>query len=313
MHTELCAGIRFHHRQRVYAMEQRKRANLALGSFLRLVLGWSLALPKSDQEAIRAHAAALMEAGERMAKNGEVWDVPAFRDYENIILASIKARQPFDEIEAAALKQMKKLATELPVWSDWAEHIRGFGAPSLAVIVAEAGDLSSYPKKGHLWKRMGVAVIDGTRQGGLTKTAAKEDWIEHGYSPARRSRMWNIGDALIKTRGPYREVYLGRKLYEVEQAVAAGLTVLPAAKIPAKGASEFMSEGHIHRRAQRYMEKRLLRDLWQAWNHRRAISNVPLTAATHSPPSGVSVERGAVSPVPHTASMTLPLAQAGAA
>ena len=26
-----------------------------------------------------------------------------------------------------------------------------------------------------------------------------------------------------------------------------------------------MSDGHVHRRAQRYMEKRLLKDLWQAW------------------------------------------------
>jgi len=122
---------------------------------------------------------------------------------------------------------------------------------------------------------MGVAVLDGTRQGGLAKTAPKEAWIAHGYNRQRRSRMWNIGDALIKNGVLYRKVYLARKEYERKRAEANGLTVAPSAKIPKGRAAEFMSDGHIHRRAQRYMEKRLLRDLWQAWNHRKAIMPVP--------------------------------------
>ncbi|PAQ00918.1 hypothetical protein LRP31_25510 [Mesorhizobium mediterraneum] len=266
MQPDLCASIRYHHRQRVYAMEQRKRADLALGSFLRMMLGWSLALPKEDQDAIRARSAELLKSG----GEGTEW--------AHIIEASVQSRKPFDDIEAAALKEMKALACQLPVWSEFGQGVRGFGEASLAIIVAEAGDLSLYPKKGHLWKRMGVAVIDGERQGGLPKNAHKEDWIEHGYNRQRRSRMWTIGDTLIKAQGPYREVYLARKEYERQRAEELGLIVAPSAKIPAKRADEFMSDGHIHRRAQRYMEKRLLRDLWQAWNHQKAILLVPLAA-----------------------------------
>ncbi|RWN33437.1 hypothetical protein [Mesorhizobium sp.] len=288
MLPDLCASIRYHHRQRVYAMEQRKRADLALGSFLRMVLGWSLSLPKAEQEAIRVKAADLLGIGEKMArqlakpeekrKPVEGTDDPAFVEWSNLILASIKARAPFDDIEAGALKEMQMLAVQLPVWSEFAEGIRGFGAASLSIIIAEAGDLSNYRKKGHLWKRMGVAVIDGTRQGGLAKSAHKEEWIEHGYNRERRSKMWTIGDTLIKAQGPYREVYLARKQYERQRAEETGLIVAPSAKIPAKRAGEFMSDGHIHRRAQRYMEKRLLRDLWQAWNGRKAIDPSPKQA-----------------------------------
>ena len=298
--------IREYHRVRCYAMEQRKRANLALGSLLRLVLGWSLALPEADRTRIKAQSQSLIKLGEEETRAlkkrkkalaalseedaSELREHPPFEtdepDYlkwRDTILASIGARGPFSDMEKDAAKEMERLARELPVW-EWCEPIRGFGAVSLAVIVGEAGDLSNYPRKGHLWKRMGLAVIGDIRQGGLKKTAAKEDWIVHGYNRQRRSRVWNIGDSLIKGNGDgvYRQAYLARKEYERDRAEAAGLTVAPAAKIPKGRAAEFMSDGHIHRRAQRYMEKRLLRDLWQAWrraNHCELIAIQPLPIA----------------------------------
>jgi hypothetical protein len=116
------------------------------------------------------------------------------------------------------------------------------------VIVAEAGDLNNYANPAKIWKRMGLAVFDGKRQGGLPKTASAEEWIAHGYTRKRRSLMWNIGDALIKGNrdGEYRTLYLQRKDYEV-------------ARDPE------MKPIQAHRRAQRVMEKALLRDLWVAW------------------------------------------------
>ena len=279
--------IREYHRVRCFAMEQRKRLNLALGSLLRLVLGWSLALPEAERARIRARALALIKLGAEEAKALKKktpfeTDEPDYLKWRDTILSSIGAREPFKDLEKDAAKEMERLALQLPVW-EWCEPIRGFGPVSLAVIVGEAGDLSNYPRKGHLWKRMGLAVIGDIRQGGLKKTAAKEEWIVHGYNRQRRSRVWNIGDALIKGNGDgvYRQAYLARKEYERKRAEAAGLTVAPAADIPDGRAAEFMSDGHVHRRAQRYMEKRLLRDLWQAW--RRAESRVPERASLHLP------------------------------
>jgi hypothetical protein len=288
----LISEIRGWHRQRVFAMEQRKRADLALGSFLRTALGWSRALPDADRKRINSQAQDLISLGEAEAKGkSDGVDEPAYIEWRAVILAAIASRAPFDAIEKQAKTEMANLAKQLPVYS-LVETIRGFGEVSLAIIVAEAGDLSNYATPSKLWKRMGLAVMDGVRQGGLSKSAAKDDWIEHGYNRLRRSRMWNIGDALIRGNGDgeYRAIYLARKEYERQRALESGLTVAPAAKIPAKRASEFMSDGHIHRRAQRYMEKRLLRDLWQAW--RRA--SLPLSPS-HSMPAPKSKRTGQLS------------------
>jgi hypothetical protein len=284
----LISAIRQLHRRRVFAMEQRKRADLALGSFLRLVLGWQRDLPDADRKRINDQAQALIALGEAQIK-GKQLDIeePEFDAWADVILAAIGSRAPFSQLEKASEKHMKALAQQLPVW-EWAEGVRGFGPVSLATIVAEAGDLSNYDNPAKLWKRMGLAVMDGVRQGGLLKSASKEAWIVHGYNRARRSRMWNVGDALIKgnQEGPYRTAYLARKEYERAKAEAAGLIVAPAAKIPAKRVDEFMSEGHVHRRSQRYMEKLLLKHLWQEW--RRAATVVSpilvLPASTNSEP-----------------------------
>ena len=279
--------IRYWHRQRCFAMEQRKRLDLALLSFLRLQLGWSKKLPDAQRAVIAEHAKYLVDVGEkiesaeRKAEKKRSKDPafqradvvgefdPVFTEWSRPIRAVLKGRRAFDEVEADAEKQMAALAEQLPVWSDFGEAVRGFGPVSLAVIVGEAGDLSGYATHSKLWKRMGVALVDGVRQGGLAKTAPKADWIKHGYSRMRRSRMWNIGDSLIKAGGEYADIYRARKEIERGKAEAEGLIVAPSAKIPEKRAHEFRSDGHIHRRAQRYMEKSLLRHIWGAWRRAR--------------------------------------------
>jgi hypothetical protein len=239
-------------------MEQRKRADLALGAYIRTELGWSLNLPADERAKIAKQAAALVKKPE-----GDLGDV---------ILAAHESRKPFKEIENVALKNMEKLAKQLPVWSLYCENVRGLGAGSLAVIVAEAGDLSNYRTHSKLWKRMGLAVMSGIRQGGLPKGASADSWIEHGYNRQRRSKVWNIGDSLIKGNrdGYYRRIYLERKAYEI----ARDPDIKPIA---------------AHRRAQRYMEKRLLKHLWQAW--RRA--DTPVSEKTTRPLPDATIPRAA--------------------
>lgn len=241
------------HRNRCFAMERRKSADLALGAYLRMQLGWSRLLTDQARKKIEAKAA-------RIAKS------PADSEFVDIVMANRVATKAYRDIEKTCLKQMEKLARELPVWASFGKAVRGFGAGSLAVIIAEAGDLFNYPKKGHLWKRMGLAVIDGVRQGGLKKGASADAWIEHGYNASRRSRVWNIGDSLIKGNrgGKYRTLYLKHKAIERERAPD-------------------MTKLHAYRRAQRYMEKRLLQDLLQAW--KRATVALPERAKVNMPAS----------------------------
>jgi hypothetical protein len=169
----------------------------------------------------------------------------------------LQSRSLINEQRMAAEKEMAKMAKTLPVWP-WVESIRGFGAMSLAGIVGEAGDLSNYSNPAKLWKRMGLAVINGERQ----RKVKTDKAMEMGYSPPRRSLVWNLGDTMLKgtvrkvkdddgedtgertALNEYGQIYLDRKAYERPRVE---------------------SDGHAHNRAKRYMEKRLLRDLWRAW------------------------------------------------
>lgn len=293
----IIAEIRAWHRDRVFAMEQRKRADLALGAYLRRQLGWSRALPKAEADKISKQARDLIALGEKVfAGKATAIGNAEFAQASMVILAAIHGRAHWDAIEATACKEMERLAKLLPVWPAFGEPIKGFGARSLAVIVGEAGDLSLYANPAKLWKRMGLAVMNGVRQGGLRKTASAEDWIAHGYNAKRRSFMFVIGDVLVKNQSHYRELYLARKDIERAKAKALGLTVAPAAKIPAKRKDEFMSDGHVHRRAQRYMEKRLLKNLWQAWRRAgctlQTIQRVPAAATQRQTKLFVTPRRG---------------------
>lgn len=157
-------------------------------------------------------------------------------------------------------KRLKALSRLLPV-HDWWSEIHGCGELGLAIIIGEAGNIGDYGNPAKLWKRMGVGLVGD----GIQRRVKGQDALLHGYDPERRSAIWTIGDSLLKKQNEYREVYLARKDYEIERAEANGLQVVPAARIPAKRKDEFMSQGHVHRRSQRYMEKRLLRNLWRAW------------------------------------------------
>ena len=158
----------------------------------------------------------------------------------------MEAMAPFGARQAALDKHMVKLAKRLPV-ADFAAGVKGFGHAGLAKAVGELGDLTCYEKGvAGIWKRAGLAVIDGQRQRRVTGDAA----LIHGYAPARRSVFWNIAAAMLKGQGtgeaagPYRLIYDERKAYE---------------------RSRVETDGHAHNRALRYMTKRLLRELWRAW------------------------------------------------
>lgn len=295
----LCAEIRALHRNRAYAMDVRKSIDNQLGAYLRRQLGWRRDLPAADNAAVKARVAELVKTGETLMrfmakppkkpKPIDGVDAPDFRANRDMILATLQARGAFDAVEKTAEAEMAARARLLPVWPWWSSH-PGLAETGLAMIVGEAGDIGGYATHSKLWKRMGVAVMDGVRQGGLGKTAGAEAWIAHGYSKSRRSVLYQVGVPLVTMNkladgsdGRYRALYVARKPVERAKAEAAGLTVAPAASIPKKRREEFVAVGTIEKRARRYMEKRLLRDLWRAW--RGAEGRVPERAILRLPPA----------------------------
>lgn len=153
-----------------------------------------------------------------------------------------EARKVIRKQQMALRRRLESLAVQLP-GIEFVDGVYGFGRFGFAMIIAEAGDLSSYATVSRLWKRMGLAVIDGRAQ---RRVANKEEAERHGFNPIRRALMHTLGDSLFKKQNLYRDIYLERK--ELEEL-----------KLPDS------SKMHRHKRALRYMEKRLLRDLWRAW------------------------------------------------
>lgn len=171
----------------------------------------------------------------------------------------VAAMEPLDAAISEQEKLLTKLGKQLPV-IEWAGDVAGLSPRFLAMIVGECGvGPGEYRTVSALWKRMGLAVIGGERQRRVTGDAA----IEHGYVARRRSLMWNIGESIIKQQvrkgddetrhaiGPYGQVYLDRKVYEATKTDKPIIA---------------------HNRAKRYMEKRLLRELWRAWRRACSIS-----------------------------------------
>jgi hypothetical protein len=192
--------------------------------------------------------------------------------------ATIAALYPeFGEAQAlmraareALEKQLRTAAMQLPVYATFVAPLCGMGALALAIIVGEAGDIGGYANPAKLWKRMGVGLVQTADGQNIRQRRAEnaELALQMGYDPQRRSALFTIGDSLIKKQNVYRELYLTKK-----------------AEYAAR--EDCRSQMQAHRRAQRFMEKRLLLELWRAW--RAAIEE---TSSEGKTPSAAPPETG---------------------
>lgn len=281
-----------------HAATETQRSNADIGETLALIVeNW-----RARQDFLRARMRLELQAqavcrrycdGDK-AEAAKLWaKVKKDRDHELLVWLEpyILAMVPLDTAKHKVELKLAKLARDLPVY-DWAKSVSGFGDVSLAAVVGECAiGPGEYRTVSALWKRMGMAVFDGQRQRKVSGDAA----IEQGYNPTRRSLMWNIGCCLIKAQirsekdekgkkvegseyaiGEYGQLYLDRKQYLRERSEVAEQPMPP-----------FM----LHKNAQRYIEKRLLRELWKAWRRGGpVIGRNPSMPCPPSSPSSASVE-----------------------
>jgi hypothetical protein len=213
-----------------------------------------------------------------------------------VVLAAKRAACSFDIPQLAFQEQMVELVTLAAPKCvlEWVETVNGFGLPGLALILGATGDLTAiyspipeecnYTGPAKVWKRMGLAVIDGCAQGHPTgvymdadgvlhkEKVSNDMWAAHGYCPARRSIMHVIGDVLHRTNnygrkrqsdgtlsegtpGRYNQAYLEYRAQDEQKHPDFGFSKT--------GKKVSM---HYHMRALRITEKLLLKDLWNMWN-----------------------------------------------
>lgn len=176
-------------------------------------------------------------------------------ELEMALLPFIPAIERFDAEIAKIEKSLVKLAKRLPI-APWVDGIRGFGFASLAHLVGEAGDISQYRTVSGLWKRCGLAVIDGERQ---RKCSDAEKALEHGYSPERRSIVWNIAEPLARLQRTWVDKETG-EIKKPADPYGAFMEAEKARQLEL-GQKPVVAEA----RAKRHMMKRILRDMFVEW------------------------------------------------
>lgn len=175
-----------------------------------------------------------------------------------------------EEQRKAALADLLRVAATLPGQGFVAAN-RGFGLASFAALVGEAGDIGSYKSHSALWKRLGLAVVDGRAQ---RRVADKAEAERQGYNPRRRSEVAVIGENLIRAGGEWKSLYDARKAYEQARAAEGEKLIV------------------IHRRAKRYMEKKLVRALYRAWRMEAGLQDVATSVAIEGAPASIPDLRG---------------------
>ena len=246
-------------RRRRFAIKMQSKIDRGTEAYLATQHGYSAALPEKERREIFDRVGKLRRAVEKgEAAQGShaekaIANVSVSPHDIAVILASAKGRDAFDAMRQSVESEMRRNVRTLPIWQ-WAKEVRGLGELGVAIVIGEAGNLSLYPKKGHLWKRLGLAVIDGERQ---QRKSGKEAAAAHGYSPQRRSEMWVLADSMLRAQlrkqdeaqstslGLYGDLYLRRRATTEQR--------------------EGWTKAHSHADAKRYMWKGVLKHMRAAW------------------------------------------------
>jgi hypothetical protein len=162
--------------------------------------------------------------------------------------------------------RMEAIARGLHV-APWIGDVHGIGLLGLALIIAEAGTLDTYPNPQRVWSRLGFAPYDGLagstwkRPKWRTRALTDEEWTAHPFSGSRYAPMFVLATWLVnhqwisaaksgtddgKPNGRYGEVYAARR-------------------IRTQVTHPDWTDGHRRKDGLRVAFKQFLVDLWEQW------------------------------------------------
>ena len=195
--TTVLAGAQ---RRRKFCIKQQSQADRSIEAMIATTMGFLIDATEKERKQVfaraKAHRLAVEKGGEGHG-HADTQSKSALAAIEPFIRASARNRRMWDALRDNTEASMVTLARQLPVYA-WAKSVKGFGELGLAIIYGEAGEpIELYRTIAGLWKRMGLAVIEGERQQKKTdKTLA----AAHAYSPRRRSEIWTLADSMSRSQ-----------------------------------------------------------------------------------------------------------------
>lgn len=262
--AKLCKELQALQRQRAEVLKSRNMQANRLQAIIAGTLGYRSGLADKDRKRLFKEAGALIKA----IMEGQ--DHPR-AEMVRVTMLGVNA---FNDLKVKFEKEMTRIAKRLPVarWVEAPEQ-RGFGILFLAIVIGETGDLRNYANPAKLWRRMGCAPwqFDGRTAMGATWRSGKEgklpasEWESYGYSPRRRSIAYLIGDGIVKQNGAVAD----DSIVETDES---GVRPGPyrqrydEAKALARKNHPNWSDLRCHLHGMLLATKRLLRELWKAWN-----------------------------------------------
>jgi hypothetical protein len=269
---------------RRHCIKSQSQLDRSMESLIASALGFRVDLEEKERKALFRQAGDIRRSVE---KGGEgLLDVGtqepnALSAIIDLIPINAQSRNLWDTRREEVEAKMASLVVALPAWP-YVETVRGIGARGFAVLVAEAGiPIGEYRTVSGLWRRLGLAVINGERQ---RKKTDLEQAALHRYNPTRRAEVWAFcsdvmfrhqwaGDKDEKGKDPkktgkpiavpahaiglYGEIYARRRAYTAQR-------IADTADLPA-GHRDKWTKGRCHNDARRIMTKELLKHLWIKW------------------------------------------------
>jgi hypothetical protein len=270
--SNICKALALLQTRRKLAISSVNRQTNAVTAFVRTTLGFSTFMQEAERDKIAARARRIVAAA-MSGKPQSADDVDHFLLVEADIAVCVAALKPFQLRRNEIEKEMRELATSLPVWSTFALGVKGFGPTGLAVMIAETGDLNNYPNFRKVWKRLGLMPYEGKAcstwrsKGGMPEGG----WEKVGYSPRRRAEIYGcVADSMSKHQ------CVGAKKSDTEFGVPKGPygKVYVARREKTKIDHPDWTKAHSNADALRIMTKSLVADLWSVWRgeHRTELS-----------------------------------------
>lgn len=180
-------------------------------------------------------------------------------------------------------RRVEKITKQHPVY-EWIEQIIGLSGKQFAELLLLVGNLWKYRNPQKLYKCLGLHVVEG-------RALRKEKGKFLGYNTRCKGWAYNVGALIVKSVGtdgpsPYRRYYEKKKAEYMAREPKGpsqcrfgqhhkdrdNKTLLCQKEAKPKEDGTLPAPAHVENAARRYAVKKLVRDLWLAYQVRVGTS-----------------------------------------